>query len=87
MLSCLTLCNPMDYNLLGFAVYGIFQARMLEWVAIRPFGKIRTSLHKGPFAVVITLPAFSHALRIYLKASLLKRRAFRAALRCNLRCE
>ena len=26
--SCLTLCNPMDY-----AVYGILQARLLEWVA------------------------------------------------------
>ena len=59
--SCLTLCNPMDCNLPGFAVYGIFQARILEWVAIRPFGKIRSSLHKGPFAVVITHLAFSHA--------------------------
>ena len=27
--SCRTLCNPMDY-----AVYGILQARILEWVAI-----------------------------------------------------
>ena len=32
--SCLSLCDPMDYNLPGFSVHGIFQARVLEWVAI-----------------------------------------------------
>ena len=32
--SCLTLCDPMDCNLPGFSVHGIFQARILEWVAI-----------------------------------------------------
>ena len=32
--SCLTLCNPLDYSLSGFSVHGIFQARILEWVAI-----------------------------------------------------
>ena len=32
--SCLTLCNPMDCNLPGSSVHGIFQARILEWVAI-----------------------------------------------------
>ena len=32
--SCPTLCDPMDYNLLGSSVHGIFQARVLEWVAI-----------------------------------------------------
>ena len=32
--SCLTLCDPMDFSLPGFSVHGIFQARMLEWVAI-----------------------------------------------------
>ena len=31
--SCLTLCNPMDYNLPGSSVHGILQARILEWVA------------------------------------------------------
>ena len=29
-----TLCNPMGCTLLGFSVHGIFQARILEWVAI-----------------------------------------------------
>ena len=32
--SCLILCNPMDYCLPGFSVQGIFQGRILEWVAI-----------------------------------------------------
>ena len=32
--SCLTLCNPMDCRLPGSSVHGIFQARVLEWVAI-----------------------------------------------------
>ena len=32
--SCPTLCNPMDCSLPGSSVHGIFQARILEWVAI-----------------------------------------------------
>ena len=32
--SCLTLCDPMDYSLPGFSVRGIFQAKILEQVAI-----------------------------------------------------
>ena len=32
--SCLTLCDPMDCSLPGSSVHGIFQARVLEWVAI-----------------------------------------------------
>ena len=27
-------CNPIDCSLPGFSVYGIFQARILDWVAI-----------------------------------------------------
>ena len=34
--SCPTLCDPMDCSPLGSSVYGILQARILEWVAI-PF--------------------------------------------------
>ena len=34
---CLTLGNPMDYSLPGSSVYGIFQARILERVAISYF--------------------------------------------------
>ena len=31
---CATLCDPMDYSLPGSSVHGIFQAGVLEWVAI-----------------------------------------------------
>ena len=33
-LSCPTLCDPMDCSLPGSSVHGIFQAIILEWVAI-----------------------------------------------------
>ena len=32
--SCSTLCDPMDCSLPGSSIHGIFQARILEWVAI-----------------------------------------------------
>ena len=32
--SCPTLCDPMDCKLPASSVHGIFQARVLEWVAI-----------------------------------------------------
>ena len=32
--SCPTVCDPTDGSLLGSAVHGIFQARILEWAAI-----------------------------------------------------
>ena len=32
--SCLTLCDPMDCSLPGSSIHGIFQTRILEWVAI-----------------------------------------------------
>ena len=35
---CPTLCDPMDYSPPGSSVHGMFQARILEWVAI-PFSK------------------------------------------------
>ena len=41
LLSCVWLCNPMDCSPPGSSVYGIIQARILEWVAI-PF-------HQGIF--------------------------------------
>ena len=32
--SCPSLCDPMDCSPSGFSVHGVFQARILEWVAI-----------------------------------------------------
>ena len=36
--SCQTLCDPMDCCLPGSSVYGILQARMLEWLPSPPPG-------------------------------------------------
>ena len=36
--SCPALCNPMDGSLPGSSLYGILQARVLEWVAKRRGG-------------------------------------------------
>ena len=40
--SCPTLSDPMDCSLPGFSIYGIFQARVLEWGAIAFSGCIST---------------------------------------------
>ena len=52
-----TLCDPMDRNLPGSSVHGIFQARVLEWVAIsfskgcsRPSNRTRVSHCRQTFA-------------------------------------
>ena len=49
--SWLTLCDPMDCSLPGSSVHGIFQARILEWIAISfsrgsswPRGRAQVSL-------------------------------------------
>ena len=36
--SCPTLSGPMDCSLPGSSIHGIFQARVLEWVAIAASG-------------------------------------------------
>ena len=38
--SCLTLWVPMDYSLPGISVHGIFQERVLKWVAISSRGDL-----------------------------------------------
>ena len=38
--SCPTLCDPMDGSLPGSSFHGIFQARVLEWVAIPSPGNL-----------------------------------------------
>ena len=38
-LSCLTLCDPMDFSLPSSSVHGVLQARILEWVAMPTSGR------------------------------------------------
>ena len=58
--SCLTLLDPMDCSLPGSSVHGIFQARVLEWVAIafsNPWSR-GTQLR-----CLVTFPFYFHSLR------------------------
>ena len=41
-----TLCDPVDCRLPGSSVHGIFQARVLEWVAISPWQRLCTAKKK-----------------------------------------
>ena len=57
---CLTLCDPMDYNLPGSSVHGILQAEILEWVAIsfssessRPRDWTQVSCTAGRFFITL----------------------------------
>ena len=50
--SCLTLCDPKDCSLPGSSVRGIFQARILEWVAIS-----FSAVHKCKSAGCIHIPS------------------------------
>ena len=52
--SCPTLCDPMDCSLSGSSIHGIFQTRVLEWIAIsfsrgssRPRKRTRVSCTVG----------------------------------------
>ena len=53
--SCPTLCDPIDCSLSGSSVHGIFQARVLEWVAI--------SFSSGLKSRDITLPTNGHVVK------------------------
>ena len=45
---CPTLCDPMDYSPSGSSIHGIFQARILEWVAISfSRGSSRDPMHES----------------------------------------
>ena len=46
--KCPTLCDPMDCSLQGSSDHGIFQARVLEWVAIA-FSTFRYNLNQIPY--------------------------------------
>ena len=56
LLSCPTLCDPMDRSPPSSSVHGILQARILQWVAVpsprgssRPRGRTRISCVAGRF--------------------------------------
>ena len=49
---CPTLCDPMDGSLPGSSIHGIFQARVLEWVAI--------SFSRGTFLTQGSNPGLPH---------------------------
>ena len=64
--SCPTLCDPMDYNLPGSSVHGIFQARILKQVAIFFFRG--SSLPRiEPMSPVMADRFFNSELHIYLQ--------------------
>ena len=54
--SCPTLSDPMDCSLPGFSVCGIFQARVLEWVAIAFSNKIDNLEEMDRFSEKFNLP-------------------------------
>ena len=72
--SCLTPRDPMDCSLPGSSIHGIFQARVLEWVAIAFSGldgrnAINSCITKYHFSVVpgIHFLAFLYVSNIVLK--------------------
>ena len=71
---CPTLCYPMDYSPPGSSVHGIFQARILDWIAIsfsrgssQPRGQTSSAALAGGF--LTTEPPRQHVqiCRFYLK--------------------
>ena len=60
---CPTLCDPMDCSLPGSYVHGIFQARILEWVAISKKGNAKEC------SSYCTTALISHASKVCSKFS------------------
>ena len=80
--SCPTLCNPMDYSLPGSSVHGIFQARVLEWVAIsfsrgssRPRDRTQVSCTAGRhFTIWDTRKALQNIKNVIISAMFIDRK-------------
>ena len=58
---CPTLCDPMDCSPPGSSVHGIFQARVLEWVAI--------SFSRGIFLTQGSNPGLLHCRQMFYHLS------------------
>ena len=67
--SCLTLHNPRDCSRPGSSVHGIFQARVLEWVAIAPSSLSFSHHHYGLLFPILSL---YKSKNISLKSSFFK---------------
>ena len=52
--SCLTLRDPMDCSLPGSSIHGIFQARVLEWIAIA-FSDTIIATYNFPIPIVLQI--------------------------------
>ena len=72
--SCPTLCDPMDCNPPGSSVHEIFQARILEWVAVsfsrgssQPRDRTRVSCTAGRFFTIwATREALLKQVRLWI---------------------
>ena len=73
---CLTLCDPLDYSLPGFSAHGVFQAGVVEWVAI-PFSKWSSQPRDWTWFSCITDIVFSvWATRVTLKLGFYLKKKF-----------
>ena len=52
----LTLSDPMDYSLPGSSIYGILQARVLEWGAIAFSSSVLSTSYIFPWLFFPTIP-------------------------------
>ena len=73
--SCPTLCDPIDCSLSGSSVHGIFQARVLEWIAMSNFQLIKDLLYfflneKTNVSYVFKDSSFRHLVTWRLKLCL-----------------
>ena len=64
--SCLTLSDPMDCSLPGSSVYGIFQARVLEWGAIAFSGSLTNGHQYYPVSLSNIVSIFHFSGHHYL---------------------
>ena len=58
--SCPTLCDPMDCSLPRSSVHGIFQAIVLEWIAIKVTLDRNKTSFKGWSEVVVEIASRGH---------------------------
>ena len=76
--SCPTLCNPMDCSLSGSSIHGIFQARVLEWIAISLSNSHPSSQWCHP-TISSSVVSFSSCLQSFPASGSLPRSQFLAS--------